>query len=308
MAWPAIDLAKRTYPDAKTVVFIPPKPREIISAAFAGTDVSPYSSTSIYSGFLNRGYDIAISNTITAFYLASEINAFLIARHSYGFRYPDEKQGSRLFNGSVSISDRMHDIDQNILLTAMAFGIPPSSIKTPLSSTPKSDFLNKPKAPAGATVIIHPGVETGYDYKLWPIDRYVKLCRRLADAKYQVKVLIGPSDTRFCPAFACLENVTFLEKLPGSRVIDEINKAALFIGNDSGPAHLAAFLGTPGITLIGPVDPLKTEPRGPFSRTIQNPAPCSPCYFKTQNCPDNICMKSITPEQVLAEAGRFICL
>lgn len=49
--------------------------------------------------------------------------------------------------------------------------------------------------------------------------------------------------------------------------------ARMFIGADTGPAHLAAQLGIPTIALFGPTDPAIWSPLGPCVHTISPPAP-----------------------------------
>jgi ADP-heptose:LPS heptosyltransferase len=300
MAWQAINLLKRSFPDSRLTLFVSPKPYAVIKAAFTDIDVSEYRSTSIVTGFKCRGFDIAASNILAAFYMSAEFNAFNMAKVSYGFRYPDEADGSgRFFNDSLPINENTHDIEQNLRLVSLMLGIPFSD-DTHLFPARDS------KIPADAPVVIHPGVETGYEYKMWPHDRYAALCAKLVSAGRGVKIILGPSDYALADYYSSEIPQARIERPSAQELLEEIRKAALFVGNDSGPAHLAAFFGTPGITLIGPVDAKRTEPRGKNSVTIQNRVDCSPCFFKKQNCADNKCMKSITVEQVWKAAERFL--
>jgi ADP-heptose:LPS heptosyltransferase len=54
---------------------------------------------------------------------------------------------------------------------------------------------------------------------------------------------------------------------------DVIGRAGVYVGNDSGPTHLAAQLGVPTIALSGPTDPRKWRPRGARVTTLCPPAP-----------------------------------
>jgi ADP-heptose:LPS heptosyltransferase len=51
-------------------------------------------------------------------------------------------------------------------------------------------------------------------------------------------------------------------------LLDELYKAAIFIGNDSGPAHLAGIIGLPTIALFGPTNPANWKPLGPKVQTL----------------------------------------
>ncbi len=91
-----------------------------------------------------------------------------------------------------------------------------------------------------------------------------------------------------------------------------LERASLFIGNDSGPGHLAAALGIPTITIHGPTSPYITGPKGPHSRYVWSSFPCSPCrerFYKEchpgeENRPP--CLEAITVEEVWGEVLKAI--
>jgi len=70
---------------------------------------------------------------------------------------------------------------------------------------------------------------------------------------------------------------------------------------DSAPAHVAAALGTPVVVLWGPGILQQTQPLSSKSpvKTLRHEVPCAPCYGTPlmRTCRDNICMKSIPPEE-----------
>ncbi len=78
----------------------------------------------------------------------------------------------------------------------------------------------------------------------------------------------------------------------------------LFISVDTGPAHMAAALGTPLVVLWGPAIYEQTRPLSSSSTIdiIRVPVPCAPCYDTPamKSCKDNICMKRITSDAVLS--------
>ena len=49
--------------------------------------------------------------------------------------------------------------------------------------------------------------------------------------------------------------------------------ARVFVGNDSGPTHLAAATGAPTVALFGPTDPRRFAPRGPAVTVLARPPP-----------------------------------
>jgi lipopolysaccharide heptosyltransferase II len=83
-----------------------------------------------------------------------------------------------------------------------------------------------------------------------------------------------------------------------------IKRSRFFVGNDSGPLHLAAALGIPTVSFFGPETPLLYGPQGDRHLVFYEDIYCSPCLnvFNAKTAPcagDNQCMKSITPEHVL---------
>ena len=99
--------------------------------------------------------------------------------------------------------------------------------------------------------VIHPF--SGGRKKCWPLARFQELGRRLAAARMPVAWCAGPEDDlpsaiRFADLYelACW-----------------LASARIYIGNDSGPTHLAAAAGTPVVAVFGASDPAVWAPRGP---------------------------------------------
>ncbi len=87
--------------------------------------------------------------------------------------------------------------------------------------------------------------------------------------------------------------------LAGKTSINELKEvlagSKAVVSCDTGPMHLAVALGKDVVALFGPADPRRT---GPFSgQVIQKDLPCVPC--NKRKCKDPICMKEITPEDVI---------
>jgi heptosyltransferase-2 len=80
------------------------------------------------------------------------------------------------------------------------------------------------------------------------------------------------------------------------------------VGADSGPAHVAAAVGVPAVTLFGPTDPRLTAPLGPGQQALWHQPVCGPCFLR--ECPiDHRCLGAIEVSEVeaavvTAVAGR----
>jgi ADP-heptose:LPS heptosyltransferase len=91
-----------------------------------------------------------------------------------------------------------------------------------------------------------------------------------------------------------------------------VKKMDLLISVDSGPCHMAAALGTPLVVLWGPGRLEQTRPISTFSpvRIVRHPVPCAPCQSTPlqKSCRRNLCMESISPEEVFREARSLLPL
>ena len=114
---------------------------------------------------------------------------------------------------------------------------------------------------ATAPVVVHPGA--GAPAKVWP--GFGDLLARLRAEGHAVIVSAGPADAPAAPA--ALDAVRAAD-LPLERLAALIARAGAFVGNDSGPTHLAAALGRPTVALFGPSDPAVWAPLGPGVRVV----------------------------------------
>jgi len=88
-----------------------------------------------------------------------------------------------------------------------------------------------------------------------------------------------------------------------------LEKARLFITNDSGPLHIAVSIGTPTVSLFGPEIPERYGPIGKKHGILYSRVYCSPCLNaynqKIAMCRgENICMRAISVEDVFAEVSK----
>ena len=126
------------------------------------------------------------------------------------------------------------------------------------------------KAPAGTAVLVHPG--SGSLKKCWPPDRFVSLIERLRGDGRPVRVVLGEverelfsaADVRQLEAAAdVVHPATYVD------LLDEVTAAAAFVGNDTGPSHLAGIVGVPTVALFGPSNPDQWRPLGPRVRLVR---------------------------------------
>ncbi len=142
--------------------------------------------------------------------------------------------------------------------------------------------------------------------KNWPLHFFARLANDLYHNFEADIVLFGAkSEKKLAQAFVKEFKGNFIDnvgKLSLPMLASWLAKMDLVIGNDSGPIHLAAALGTPVIAIFGPTDPKRTGPYGANHKIVSSGLNCQPCFRKKCRFKDHSCMQAITPEMVLAEA------
>ncbi len=117
--------------------------------------------------------------------------------------------------------------------------------------------------PDGA-VLIHPG--SGGAAKCWPIEKFIESSKILRKFWPKIAYILGEAEIEKWPAeklsairneFECVMRPS-LQELAG-----HIRNSALWVGNDSGPTHLAAALGASTVAIFGPSDDRQWRPIGP---------------------------------------------
>lgn len=159
-------------------------------------------------------------------------------------------------------------------------------------------------------ITIHPGCTTRY--KQWAPARFAELMRRLARDPRQVFALVGDrNDRRVAEAVMAQAGlgpraVSLAGRLSLAETAAVLAKSALYVGGDSGLAHVAAALGTPTVTLFGPSDSRKWGARSGSHAIVQRQPACAPCcifgYHKL--CRSIACMSAITVADVEAACSR----
>ncbi len=151
-------------------------------------------------------------------------------------------------------------------------------------------------------VAIHPGASVSY--KLWPGRHFAELAQGLHEAGYQpVWVGAGPFDTDVIAGIEALLpeplSVNFCNLLDLPELAALFRKAALFIGCDSGPMHLAAAAGLPVFALFGPSREAIWAPLGSHSTVLRGEGACAP-DCDAWHCPNDYhCLRSLAPKMVL---------
>ncbi len=166
---------------------------------------------------------------------------------------------------------------------------------------PPADEVQLSPRQIGRIVLVHTGARR--PVRVWPLDRYERLVAHLRAQNYSVQVVCDP-DQRAEWLRAGETAVATPSTI--SELLGLMTDVGAFIGNDSGPGHLAAFLGIPTFTLFGPQVPAWFVPLHPSAVYIEGKAcpykPCSDyCRF-----PEPHCLWKITEAEVREKVDAFL--
>lgn len=165
--------------------------------------------------------------------------------------------------------------------------------------------------------VLHPGggqnPGTTLVAKRWPPERYAALATRLIARASATVLIIGAESDRPATAavVAGLGPSAAWHDLTGQLTLPEIAalcaQADLYVGNDSGPLHLAAAVGAPTLGLFGPTPPARYAPRGPRAVALRAPLDCRRCWRGSPfpQCAGR-CMAALDVETVWAAAERLL--
>ena len=159
--------------------------------------------------------------------------------------------------------------------------------------------------PVAPLLAVHVGAGTAA--KRWPLRHWSVLIRRFLRDGWRIVVVGGPDDppaSQFLPPHDRL--CDFTGRLSVSETAAVLERADLFIGADSGPAHLAASAGTLSVVLFsGTNQPRQWRPWSRYSLILRHRVPCRPCHQKVCPLADHPCMSGLEPDRIYRAAMRW---
>lgn len=140
--------------------------------------------------------------------------------------------------------------------------------------------------------------------KRWMPERYAEVAERLITRGFQIVMTGAPTEEQKAQLAsvqkAANRELVSLSSLSIGELVAVIAGGRLFVGNDSGPAHIAAAVKTPLVVLFGPASSVRWRPWRAPSVLVQNHFPCNPCAMYTCEVFDQPeCIRSISVEQVM---------
>jgi ADP-heptose:LPS heptosyltransferase len=145
----------------------------------------------------------------------------------------------------------------------------------------------------------------------WPLVKFARLAVALKEQYGWDIVLTGTEDDR--------QDIEQLQKHISFKTYAFIgyslrqlaalaSRAVCFIGNESGPMHIAAAMKIPVIGLFGPGEPHTFSPFGPRATYLHHRLPCNPCDQIHCVQPHNPCINLIEVDEVLVKVKEVMCI
>ena len=152
--------------------------------------------------------------------------------------------------------------------------------------------------------------------RAWPVSSFGRVAQEMVARGFAVAIVglaadrpLAATIQRACPGPLCVDLTGYTSSVRELTVL--LHLGVLLITNDSGPGHFASLTPVPAIVLFGPETPVLYGSLSPLAINLHKPVSCSPCLtaYNHRRSPcdgDNVCLKSISPEEVLAVANRLL--
>jgi heptosyltransferase II len=322
MAQPAVGGLAKMFPEERVWLLLP-EWAEVIFGRIENIDMLPMKPEMLHGGsaVLKQRDFIKSANFDTGILLTPSFSSALVfylsgITNRYGYKGDGR---NFLLNHPVDMGDVLtkHRSRQYVFLTEYFTGEKtefeyPRLIISEEKSKQVDDELNKYNLDSGALLVaIAP--QAVAESRRWGSDNYAVLAERLIGENDVNIVLLGTANE-----FQAGEKIAAGDKnvlnLCGKTDIETaaaiLSKARLFVGNDSGLAHLAAAVQTPLVVLSGADRPAETSPLSDKKTVIiRDELECISCVKNI--CPKKgdafmRCMKEISVDEVYAAAQAML--
>lgn len=218
-------------------------------------------------------------------------------------------EGGRYFKGARLLYNKVYDapLDEHVRFRFPAlFSMVTGEVMIP----EKPSYVSKTQQQR--TLLIHPGGK--WKPRRWPIERYMSVAREVVEKYgFQCQFLVHESEAdllSYVERYANGKDLLLRLTRNVSELVQVIKDCGVFLGNDSGPVHLANLMNKETVVPWGPGNYNRIYPYGENNEIIIKDIDCRPCrqYQNDEYCRrgENICLLSISIDEVLASVGRKI--
>jgi heptosyltransferase-1 len=224
------------------------------------------------------------------------------------------REGAKLLEKPVPRRpESVHIVDQ-YLDVAYALGAGPKQVRFPFHISEEDDL-------AVSELLMRSGVDPGAPFvcvnpasarvlKQWSSERFGCFMDRMYGATGKPCVLVT-ADVQVAAKAASYANqpvVNLAGKITLKQLAAVLQRGAVHVCGDTGSGHLAAALGRPVVSLIGPTDPDRACPYGQRENAISQRQVCGvQCDGRKCQFDQPRCMQAIQVEDVAKKALSLMC-
>ena len=303
-----------TYPAALIDLICERRNEEILKLSKFPVNVLTYDAhpLRLLHRLWSGGYDVAIDSE--QFHYFSAVMAGL-SRAPIRIGYKINPGRNPLYTHLISYDMEGYEADEFIKLLA-PFGISGQGQVSGCLAVPDSQLpddvavLIRKSGQESPLILLHVGASTRY--KTWAFSRFVGLVRGLAAEPDALIGLVGGGNdralaNRVAEQCGMPDRIRVLAgRLAISQTAELLSHAALFVGGDSGLAHLAAAYDVPAGVMFGPSDAGKWCRERDTIAVVRKPMACSPCFIFGYHkyCRTIACLEQVGVEEVLAACRK----
>ena len=217
--------------------------------------------------------------------------------------------GGGLLHDMRPYDTRLHQVELNVrLVSNQVIGKTDLKPEIYLSEAERSQALrelrNHGAKEGGRLIAIH--AEAGYPSKEWEEEKFEAFIKSLLSEPQNTILIFGISKARRLAEYFSNSDrvINLVSTLTLRQMIAMLSLCHLFIGNDSGPSHIAQALGIPVVVIASGTN--EYEKWGVWTKRaaiLKYLVPCSPCHLQYCNVEGHPCMSRISAEEV-SEAAR----
>ena len=239
------------------------------------------------------------------------------ARHRVGFAHYQYKQLHNHLAPSPLLlwgKDKAHSVEQQIALLGWT-GVPVTDLPpTHLAVTDSAAAAVTAKLRAAGLdettpfALVHP--TASYATKQWAADKFARVVEHLASRKLVSVAISAPAEARHVEEMKSGSSapIVGMTDLSLPEVTALAARACLFVGNDSGIAHIAAAVGAPSVVIFGSSNVNHWRPwSNAPAEVVLEEMPCQPCHgYFCEKFPEPECILRVPVERVTAAVDRVL--
>jgi heptosyltransferase-3 len=243
LSTPALELLKEYRPDLRLAVMVEDKFRAVFEGNLQIEKLLPPEAAAA------RGWRPHLTLNLHGGSRSAILTAMSGARWRAGFAH---FRNAFIYNVKIPTAQAILHVQRKVH-TCEHVASAVFHLGVPMAEIPRARLYADAVA-SGQYVVLHP-VASQPD-KTWPANRFLAVARRLRDDFGLEPVFIGARGDDLSPFRA----YRTLVGSPLGDVKSLVSRAMLFVGNDSGPAHMAAAFGVPVVVMFGSSDPVIWAP------------------------------------------------